>query len=303
MTMKGIDVSGWQGKIDFAKVKASGVEFVIVKAGYATSTVDTFESNYAAAKSAGLHVGAYWYSYADSVEGALAEAKASINAVKGKQFDMPIYFDLEEQSQFNKGKEFCTKLVETFCGELEKTGLFTGLYMSRWFLENYISESVRKRFAIWVAEYSSVNRYKGTYGIWQYGVGRVSGIDGDCDMDIGYIDYPAIITNAGLNGYGKSESPESPTEKSIEEVAREVIRGDWGNGEERKKRLTEAGYDYYAVQREVDKLLNPPKKSVEEIAKEVIRGDWGNGEERKKRLTETGYDYYEVQKAVNSMLN
>ncbi|MDE7398902.1 MAG: 1,4-beta-N-acetylmuramidase [Oscillospiraceae bacterium] len=258
MTMKGIDVSGWQGKIDFAKVKASGVEFVIVKAGYSTSTVDTFESNYAAAKAAGLHVGAYWYSYADSVEDALAEAKACVKAVKGKQFDFPIYFDLEENFQFQKGKAFCDSLVNTFCPELEKNGLFTGLYMSRWFLENYISESVRKRFAIWVAEYSSVNRYKGTYGIWQYGVGRVSGIDGDCDMDIGYIDYPAIIKNAGLNGYDKSESPESPespTKKSVEEIAREVIRGDWGNGEERKKRLTQAGYDYSAVQSAVEKML------------------------------------------------
>lgn len=251
MKINGIDVSGWQGEIDFRKVKASGIEFVIVKAGYAKSTVDTFERNYANAKAAGLHVGAYWYSYAQSVEDALAEAKACVKAVKGKQFDFPIYFDLEEQSQFNKGKDFCTKLVETFCTELEKNGCFAGLYMSRWFLENYISESARKRFAIWVAEYSSVNRYKGEYGIWQYGVGKVPGISGDCDMNIGYIDYPAIITKAGLNGYGKAESPK----KTIEEIAREVVRGDWGNGDERKKRLTAAGYDYDAVQARVDELL------------------------------------------------
>lgn len=253
--MKGIDVSGWQGEIDFNKVKSSGVEFVIVKAGYGTSMVDTFERNYAEAKKAGLHVGAYWYSYAMSTADALAEAKACVKAVKGKQFDFPVYFDLEEQSQFQKGKEFCDSLVNTFCPELERNGFFTGLYMSRWFLENYISESVRKRFAIWVAEYSSVNRYKGTYGIWQYGVGRVPGISGDCDMNIGYIDYPTIIKNAGLNGYGKSESPEPPPKKSVDEIANEVIRGDWGAGDDRKKRLTEAGYDYYAVQKRVNEML------------------------------------------------
>lgn len=252
--MKGIDVSGWQGEINFAKVKASGVEFVIIKAGYSTSTVDTFERNYAAAKAAGLHVGAYWYSYANSAADALAEAKACVKAVKGKQFDFPIYFDLEEQSQFQKGKEFCDSLVNTFCLELERNGLFTGLYMSRWFLENYISESVRKRFAIWVAEYSSVCRYKGAYGIWQYGTGKVSGISGDCDMNIGYIDYSTIIKNAGLNGYGDSE-PSEPPKKSVDEIAREVIRGDWGAGDDRKKRLTAAGYDYNVVQKRVNELL------------------------------------------------
>lgn len=254
MEIKGIDVSGWQGEIDFRKVKASGIEFVIIKAGYSTATVDTFERNYANAKAAGLHVGAYWYSYAKTVDEGLAEAKACLKAVKGKQFDYPIFFDVEEQSQFQKGKDFCTKLVETFCGELEKNGCFTGLYMSRYFLENYISESARKKYAIWVAEYSSKNRYKGDYGIWQYGTGKVSGISGDCDMNIGYIDYAAIIKKAGLNGYGKVE-PAAP-KKSVTEIAMEVIRGDWGNGDDRKNRLIKAGYDYYAVQKEVSKILN-----------------------------------------------
>lgn len=251
MEVKGIDVSGWQGEIDFEKVKANGIGFVIIKAGYSTSVVDTFERNYAAAKSAGLHVGAYWYSYAQSAKQALAEARACVRAVAGKQFDYPIYFDLEEQSQFQKGAEFCTSLVETFCGELEKNGFFAGLYMSRWPLENYISEDARRRYAIWVAEYSSVNRYKGAFGIWQYGTGRVSGISGDVDMNIGCIDYPARIIGAGLNGYG---SPEPPR-KTVDEIAREVIRGDWGNGEERKKRLSEAGYNYTEVQAEVERLL------------------------------------------------
>ena len=88
--------------------------------------------------------------------------------------------------------------------------------------------------------------------------------------------------------------------KSIDEVAKEVIQGQWGNGEDRKNRLTSAGYDYAAVQNVVNQLLS--KKSIDQIAKEVIQGKWGNGEERKHRLEASGYDYNIVQQKVNELL-
>lgn len=93
--------------------------------------------------------------------------------------------------------------------------------------------------------------------------------------------------------------------KSISELADEVIRGEWGNNPDRKTRLTEAGYDYAAVQKEVDSRLSKsePKKSVEDIAKEVIRGDWGNGIERKKKLNAAGYKYDEIQSKVDEILS
>ena len=84
-------------------------------------------------------------------------------------------------------------------------------------------------------------------------------------------------------------------------LAKEVIQGLWGNGEERKKRLTDAGYDYVAVQSKVNEMLSS-KKSIDAIAKEVIRGDWGNGQDRKNKLTNAGYDYISVQKRVNELL-
>ena len=93
----------------------------------------------------------------------------------------------------------------------------------------------------------------------------------------------------------------SPT-KSIEELAKEVIAGKWGNGNERKNRLTEAGYDYDEIQNVVNALWTKPGKSIEELAKEVIAGKWGNGNERKNRLTEAGYNYGEIQSIVNEML-
>ena len=98
--------------------------------------------------------------------------------------------------------------------------------------------------------------------------------------------------------------------KAIDVVAKEVIRGDWGNGEDRKQKLAAAGYDYAAVQAKVNELMSGAApaaapaglKPLEEVAKEVIRGNWGNGQERKDKLTAAGYDYAAVQAKVNELL-
>lgn len=119
-----------------------------------------------------------------------------------------------------------------------------------------------------------------------------------------------LAANGVLVKKEKKEEPKVPTEtkKSVEEVAREVLAGKWGNGTDRKNRITAAGYDYSAVQAKVNEVVNgststsSPKKSVDEIAREVIQGKWGNGADRKKRLIEAGYDYSEVQKKVNQLL-
>lgn len=299
--MKGIDVSGNQGNIDFRKVKASGVEFVIVKAGYSTSTVPTWEKNFANAKNSGLKVGAYWYSYAKTIEQGVEEAKAFIKALKGKQLDFPVYLDLEEKSQFDKGRAFCTELVEAFCGELEKAGYYAGVYCSTYWFTNFVEESVREKRPAWIADYRGECGYKGTYGIWQYDAAYVEGVQYDCDRNWGYIDYSEYIKHNGLNGYPKAIVPDD-VRKSIDELAREVINGLWGNGQERYDKLTAAGYDYSAVQNRVNEILYPPKKSLDEIANEVIQGKWGNGDERYRKLTEADYDYYQVQRCVNEKL-
>jgi hypothetical protein len=113
-----------------------------------------------------------------------------------------------------------------------------------------------------------------------------------------------------IRGYGVPKydvEPVTPAKKSVAEVAKEVLAGKWGNGAERKNRLTNAGYNYAEVQAKVNELAKgkpatPAKKSVTEIAKEVIKGKWGNGADRKKRLTAAGYNYSEVQKKVNQLL-
>ena len=102
----------------------------------------------------------------------------------------------------------------------------------------------------------------------------------------------------------ESEPQAAPAKKTVDELAREVIRGEWGNGSDRRVRLTQAGYDYDQVQARVNEILTykPAKKSVDELAREVIRGEWGNGSERCVRLTQAGYDYDAVQARVNEIL-
>lgn len=109
-----------------------------------------------------------------------------------------------------------------------------------------------------------------------------------------YIEYRKPVKNPG-------EIVEN-VKKSVDEIAREVINGGWGNGSERKKRLTAAGYSYLEVQKRVNEICAGQDKSVDEIAREVINGAWGNGAERRKRLTAAGYSYSKIQKRVNEIL-
>ena len=114
------------------------------------------------------------------------------------------------------------------------------------------------------------------------------------------------VNSKYIRGYGVPKyAPEvtgEPVGKTITQIAREVLKGKWGNGAERKNRLTAAGYDYNAVQKEVNRLCNSGKKSNEVIAKEVLQGKWGNGADRRNRLTKAGYDYNAIQAIVNNML-
>lgn len=198
------------------------------------------------------------------------ELPLKLLGLAGKTFDYPIYFDLEEQSQLSRGRAFCDSLVKAFCEEMEKGGYFAGFYTSTFVMANILSPSIRKRFAFWCAQWAAKNTFEGLCGLWQYASnGRVPGIVGDVDMDLSYIDYPSIIRKGGFNGYGKGALENPPTqnlpepnnektevpEKTIDELAREVIQGLWGNGDERIRRLTEAGYSYQAVQDRVNEIL------------------------------------------------
>lgn len=123
--------------------------------------------------------------------------------------------------------------------------------------------------------------------------------------DSGYNNYDKTLKFQGfIYVYrGTDENGEINNSKSIEEMAREVINGNWGNGQERKDKLTKSGYDYNSIQNKVNEIIGQNNiKSIESIAQEVIRGNWGNGQERKERLVNAGYDYNVVQNKVKELL-
>ena len=209
MITKGIDVSKHQGDINWTNVKKAGVQFAILRAGYGKekSQKDVqFENNYAGCAENGIPCGAYWYSYATTVDGAKREAETCISLLKGKKFEYPIWYDMEESAQFALGKDECTAIAKAFLETMENAGYFVGIYSFKHALEKYFDESLREKYAVWVA-HIDVNEtdYSGDYGMWQYcWTGAVRGIKGDVDMDYCYVDYPAAIKAKGLGGFSKS---------------------------------------------------------------------------------------------------
>lgn len=208
---KGIDVSRYQGEIDWKKVKASGVQFAMLRAGYGRFDAQKdaqFERNYKEAKAAGIPVGAYLYSYAKSVEDARSEAKAFLQWVKGKQFAYPLAFDVEEAEQAQKGKQFVSDIIRAFCETVEQAGYYVCIYANKYWLDNYIDADCKKRYDVWVAQWAKTNTYNGAYGMWQYtSDGAVSGVSGRVDLDESYKDYPSIMRKNGLNGFPKAATP------------------------------------------------------------------------------------------------
>lgn len=203
MQMKGIDVSSYQGDIDFEQVKNAGIDFVIIKAGEWNHTVDKFEENYAAAKAAGLHIGFYWFCDGETISEISMEADACIKALEGKQFDFPIYMDIENAYQYNLGRDFCSNAAREFCGKLEAAGYFTGLYTSTSWLDNVIDQDIKDKYTIWVADWRGYCGYDGKYDMWQFGAGYVPGINGKTDLnilDFGFdTDYPGVVIDDGVD--------------------------------------------------------------------------------------------------------
>lgn len=210
--MKGIDVSKHQGKIDWQKVKNASVEFAMIRAGYGrydNQKDPQFEANYAGAKSVGIPVGAYHYSYAKTVEQAKAEAQTFLGWIKGKTFEFPVAFDIEDNSQVNLGKQLISDMIRAFCETVEAAGYYVSVYANKDWLVNRIDEDCKKKYDTWLAEWRSGEpTYTGTYGMWQYtSSGEVNGITGRVDMNMSYKDYPAIMKANGLNGIKKNTTP------------------------------------------------------------------------------------------------
>ena len=210
----GVDISSWQGgEVDFHKIKEQGYSFVILRAGYSVYMDRYFERNYAAAKDAGLHVGVYLYSYADTVQEVLKEAEALKGWLKGKKLEYPVYYDMEEPE--THGKMSATALTElsmAFLDSMANDGWLVGLYSCKSWLESKLqTDIICEKYECWMGlylpscSYSTYDKYDEYCGIWQYSsTGSVDGVPGNVDMDVAFKNYPGICMQYGLNGYTAS---------------------------------------------------------------------------------------------------
>ncbi|MBR2415005.1 MAG: hypothetical protein IKB13_10940 [Clostridia bacterium] len=229
MATQVIDVSTHNGAIDFRRVKAAGIENVIIRCGFTgygsshTLNKDArFEENYRKAKEAGLHVGTYYYAVALTEADADREAAFVLSLLKDKQFELPIYYDVEDvhdtraagvltQNMQGLSKAQLTAIVNRFCDTVEKAGYFVGIYSGKYWFRDELDMSVLNRYTVWLAHWTTQTDYTGPYALWQYtDSGRVDGIQGNVDMNILYQDFAPIIKRLGLNGFPKQTEPAEP---------------------------------------------------------------------------------------------
>lgn len=223
---KGIDISKHQYEkdddgnyipLDFNKIKAAGIDYVIIRIGDSQTGIDeTFELSYNGAKAAGLDIGAYFYTRATNVHDISLEANIVLSELADKQFEYPIYLDLEDDSLFTDTSLLSTDFTEMcveFFAKLQRAGYYTGLYTNNDWLQNKLqTETMLQSFDIWYARYpNSVDGetiewkqeiYGKNLGMWQYSdSGAIEGINTNVDLNYCYKDYPNIIKTYGFNGY------------------------------------------------------------------------------------------------------
>ena len=218
--IRGIDVSHWQGEINWSEVAKSDIAFAMIKAGGSDSgfyTDSKFERNYQGAKNNGVSVGVYYFVGPGFVseEDGIADANRFLNIIEGKTFEMPIALDLESTSIDDKVG--ATEAAIAFCETLENAGYYVVIYGSDLYgFKDRMEIDRLKDYDKWVARYGSKPTYVNEYGIWQYtSEGSINGIDGNVDLNIAYKDYPSIIKNAGLNGFSADSESSHEDETSV----------------------------------------------------------------------------------------
>ena len=246
MEYRGIDVSKYQGDINFKKVKDAGIEFVIIRIGYGqyeSQKDPKFERNYEGFKDVNIPVGVYLYSYAKSTSDSKKEAEVVLKWLNGRKLNLPVYYDIEDKSQINLGKNILTNMCEVFCDTIEKNGYSSGIYTNKYFFTTYLDyKKLEEKYTIWVAQYNDTNTYRGKYDMWQYtSSGKVNGISGNVDMDILYRD---IFDNHGDidNSNDRGELPDLSgySGTSIVDALKSV--GYDSSFDSRKRLYAEAGF-------------------------------------------------------------
>lgn len=226
---KGIDVSFAQGDIDWERVKASGVEFAIIRCGFGDNETSQDDSRYRANADActrlGIPFGIYLYSYATDTTHAASEADHIIRLAKDYRPAYPLYYDLEDEGTVGQcSNEEIAQIAQTFYDRVLRAGYFVGMYANKFWWTERLTDARFDRWAKWVAQYPTLT-YKKPIGMWQYtSSGRVDGINGAVDRDECYVDYPQIIREKGLNGFKKPDdsSGEQPSHESPLKTGEEI---------------------------------------------------------------------------------
>lgn len=266
----GIDVSTWQKGFDFSRAKNEGVKFAILRGMYGNAKDVTFEEHYKNAKEQGVKLGVYQWGRAVNVAQAREEAQLLVeHCLKGKQFEFPIYYDVEDSLLLNLGINETTEIITAWCETIENFGYYAGVYMNQSCFDNEVlGEELAKRFSQWRAKWTTMDKKPDT-PMWQFGgetnLIRSNKVAGTiCDQDLAFQDFPTIIKRAGLNGFQAISNPIFPrATKNTTDIALEVINGKWGNGEARKTALENAGYTYSIIQTEVNRLLSKNNSTAE----------------------------------------
>lgn len=293
MALKGIDVSQWQGNIDWQKVKGAGVQFAMLRAGYGRNNLDTkFHRNAQRAIAAGIPIGLYWFSYALNVEMARREAQYAVEVAKKYKITWPIAYDLEYDTvsyAVKNGvaitKSLATQMAIAFCEEIKRLGYIPMVYTNLDYLNRYFDRS-KLPYDLWYAQYASTASVADKE-IWQYSSkGSVPGIAGNVDMNHGYKDYG----NGGDSKPNPTPTPSPAPSGTTLDLTAAVMKGEYGAGQDRKNAL---GTRYQEVQ---DFINHIASASTDTLVKEVMQGKYGNGETRKTVL---GGKYKAVQDKIN----
>ncbi len=265
---KGLDISVWQGEnFDFANVKNSGYDFVIIRCGYSTSEDSMFDTYYEGAKAAGLDVGAYIYSYAESVSEAQAEANACLTWLEGKQFEYPIYFDYEDECQSSFSSATSQNICMAFMDILADNGYLVGVYSMKGRLETLPLSTICARYEAWIAHYydytheSKDASYWSSYGMYQFTDRQYINGKGPYDANVCYKDYPSIVKKYGFNNYAAEEesTPNVPAGAAYKSKYAGGAAGDgkvyaqgldisrFQDGAINFQSVKDAGYDYVII--------------------------------------------------------
>lgn len=256
----GIDVSHYQGSIDWEQVAKDNKKFAILKAMYEAQSHrpdEYFERNYKGTGENGIARGVYIFVATASIADPVGDANALLKILAGRPLEYGIWLDYESKALELAGLKKIRELTYIYADIFRKAGYYVGIYCNKAWYDSLIHSDLKRDFDFWIARYpkndtgkynpnSSLKpNYKMAVG-WQYSSeGNVAGIKTRCDMDV---DYDGVVNLIA----------QSPSRKTNKEIAKEVIEGKWGtknSNPSRKKLLTMAGYDYAEIQRLVNEWV------------------------------------------------